>query len=360
MSTEPLQATILIVDDTPENIDILVELLAPNYRTRVALNGERALQLAQREPYPDLILLDVMMPGMSGYEVCEQLKQLPRLAAVPVIFITAMSETEDEQHGLDLGAVDYITKPIRPAIVKSRIATHLQLYQHQKVLEETVCRRTAALRRTRLQVIRRLGRAAEFRDNETGNHVVRMSHYSRLIASAYGLDERQIERLFQVAPMHDVGKIGVSDHILLKPSKLSPEEWREMQRHCDIGAEIIGNHQDELLSAARLVALTHHEKWNGSGYPQGLRGEEIPLFGRIVALADVFDALTSARPYKAAWPVERAVELINAEAGEHFDPALIAPFHQVLPQILQVKERYAEGREHLSDTDLTADGRTAI
>ncbi len=341
--------TILIVDDTPENIDILVAILSPEYALKVAVNGERALKLAQMPPYPDLILLDIMMPGMSGYELCSRIKQIPELRKIPVIFITAMNESEDEQLGLALGAVDYIIKPMSPPIVLARIKTHLQLYDQTRTLEQMVQNRTIELEHTRQQVILRLGRAAEFKDNETGNHVLRMSHYSRLIAEAAQLDRRVVDLLFHVAPMHDVGKIGIPDSVLLKPESLNAEEWALMRQHPQMGADIIGEHPDDLLQAARLVALTHHEKWNGSGYPAGLKGDEIPLLGRIVAIADVFDALTSARPYKAAWPIEQAVTLIEEGSGIHFDPGLILPFRTALPQMLMIKERYAEERGAITD-----------
>ena len=251
-----------------------------------------------------------------------------------------------------MGAVDYIIKPISPAIVLARVRTHLALYDQTRELERLVDLRTAELETTRLQIIRRLGRAAEFKDNETGNHVIRMSHYARLTAQAAGLGSAQVEVLFHAAPMHDVGKIGIPDNILLKPGKLDEVEWEVMRQHPAMGAKIIGQHSDELLQAASSVALTHHEKWDGSGYPQGLRGEEIPIFGRIVAIADVFDALTSVRPYKKAWTVEAALQMIDEGAGQHFDPGLIQPFKSALPDILKIKAQYAEELGALTDLDL--------
>ncbi|TXH90679.1 MAG: two-component system response regulator [Rhodoferax sp.] len=344
--------TVLIVDDTPENIDVLTEVLAPHYQLKVATNGEKALRIMAAEHKPDLILLDIMMPGISGYEVCQRLKRNSDTHGIPIIFVTAMGEMEDEKKGLELGAVDYITKPISPAIVLARVRTHLALYDQTRELERMVALRTAELQTTRLQIIRRLGRAAEFKDNETGNHVIRMSHYARLTALAMGMPEARANLLFHAAPMHDVGKIGIPDNILLKPGKLDATEWEVMRQHPQMGADIIGQHKDELLEAAHSVALTHHEKWDGSGYPHGLRGEEIPVFGRIVAIADVFDALTTARPYKTAWTVDAAVAHIEASAGQHFDPALIAPFKTALPQMLAIQARYAEENGALPDLDL--------
>ncbi|MBF0417896.1 MAG: response regulator, partial [Magnetococcales bacterium] len=308
---------------------------------------------------PDLILLDVMMPDMDGYEVCRRLKQDPRTRKIPLIFVTAKQETEDETYGLELGAVDYITKPFSPAVVLARVRTHLQLARARQelaraneVLEERVRQRTEELHNknleleeTRLEIIRRLGRAAEYKDNETGLHVIRMSHYSRLLALAAGLDEKRVETLFQAAPMHDIGKIGIPDLILLKPARLSSDEWNVMRSHPDIGAGIIGRQSSPLLETARIVAQTHHEKWDGSGYPRGLSGEEIPIEGRIVAIADVFDALTTRRPYKEAWPIAKAVELLTEGAGSHFDPRLVPLFITILPKVLEVRESWKEHEE---------------
>ena len=341
MSSNSKQS-ILVVDDTPENIDVLSGVLRTEFKVKAALNGERALKIAFSDPKPDMILLDIMMPGMDGYEVCRQLKENPATSKIPVIFVTAKNQEEDEKRGLELGAVDYITKPISPAIVKARVHTHLALYDQNRYLENKVKERTSELEETRLQVIRRLGRAAEYKDNETGLHVIRMSHYSQLIARAYGGNETWVELLFNAAPMHDIGKIGIADGILLKPGKLDDVEWKVMQKHAEIGADIIGEHPSPLLKLSRLVAVTHHEKWDGSGYPNGLAGENIALEGRIVAIADVFDALTSERPYKKAWRVNDAVQLMDDNSGRHFDPQLIPLLHEVLPEILAIKEKYAE------------------
>lgn len=349
MTTDSTQSTILLVDDVADNIDILNAILSPHYRTRVALNGEKALRIAGSANPPDLILLDIMMPGLSGYDVCQQLKANPDTRDIPVIFVTAMSEVEDEKRGLELGAVDYITKPVSPPIVLARVRTHLALYDQNRELARQVRERTAELFNTRQQIIRRLGRAAEFRDNETGNHIIRMSHFCRLIGAAAGLGEKSVEILYNASPMHDVGKIGIPDHILLKQGKLDNEEWAIMRRHPEIGAEIIGQHSDELLQTAWMIALCHHEKWDGSGYPSGLKGEQIPLMARIAALADVFDALTTVRPYKRAWSVEEAVSFIESQAGSHFDPALIEPFKRVLPDMLRIREEFSDSLGALED-----------
>jgi len=336
------KATVLVVDDTPENIDVLSGILKPHYRVKAAINGRLALSIAAREPQPDLILLDIMMPEIDGYEVCRRLKTDPLTAAIPVIFVTAKSEVEDEQQGFSLGAVDYITKPVSPPRVLARVRTHLALYDQARHLEALVQERTGQLQETRLEVIRRLGRAAEYKDNETGTHVIRMSWFCRFIAEAMGMPEDWCELLYNAAPMHDVGKIGIPDRILLKPGKLDDMEWQEMQRHAEYGAEIIGEHDSPLLAMAHEIAKNHHEKWDGSGYPRGLRGEDIPLSARIVAVADVFDALTSERPYKKAWTEDEAIALLQREAGAHFDPKLVPLLVQCLPRVREVQEAYRD------------------
>src|SRR4051812_2331284 len=337
-----MQATILVVDDTPSNIAVLMEILRGDYRILAATSGEQALKIARGDPPPDLILLDVMMPGMSGHEVCERLKADSSTRKIPVIFVTAMNQVDDKTRGFALGAVDYITKPVSPPIVKARVKTHLALYDQNRELERMVRERTAELHHTRLEIIKRLGRAGEFRDNETGMHVIRVAHYCRLLGEAVRMNEEDLDLLFNAAPMHDIGKIGIRDHALLKPGKLEDEEIKIMRRHVPFGAEIIGEHSDGLLSMARVIALTHHEKWDGTGYHRGLKGEEIPLVGRITSIADVFDALTSARPYKKPWPIEDAVKYLQREAGFSFDPELVGKFVAILPQILAVREQYSD------------------
>ena len=332
---------VLIVDDSPESIDVLRGVLGSEYRVCVAINGMKALEIAPNVN-PDIILLDVMMPDMDGYETCQRLKAISSLAQTPIIFVTTLGETDSQLRGLELGAVDYITKPFAASLVKSRVRTHVSLYRHCTQLQHMVLERTEELLDTRLEIIRRLGRAAEYRDNETGMHVMRMSHMTRLLAIAHGVDEGKAEVLFQASPMHDVGKIGTPDHILLKPGKLSDEEWVIIKKHTTIGAEIIGDHPSELMSTARDVALRHHERWDGGGYPDGLKGEEIPLEARIVAIADVFDALLSVRPYKPAWPIEKAMQYMRESSGSHFDPSLLGTFLAILPDCLEVRERYRD------------------
>jgi len=270
--------TILVVDDTTENIDILKGILSNHYRVKAATTGQKALEIAFSSP-PDLILLDIVMPDINGYEVCLQLKKNPSTQKIPVIFVTALDDNEDEKRGFDLGAVDYITKPVSVPIVKSRVRTHLDLFDQNRALEIKVRQRTEELRQNRLNIIRQLGHAAEFKDNETGLHVIRMSHYSKILAKAIGMTDTEVEMVLHAAPMHDVGKIGIPDKILLKPGKLDKDEWAIMQKHPEFGVQILGKHDDALLQMASTIAYTHHEKWNGKGYPQGLKGEETPLSG---------------------------------------------------------------------------------
>jgi len=371
--------TLLIVDDVPTNIDVLRGVLSDHYRLKAATGGARALQIAQQDPMPDLVLLDVMMPDMDGYDVCRHLKADPRTHHIPVIFVSARDDEDDHELGFDAGAVDYITKPIRPRIVLSRVAVHLAAHRHTQELERLVRERTRQLNhasvkiirnlcnaaefkddetgelerlvreRTRqlnhasVKIIRNLCNAAEFKDDETGKHVVRMSHYARALAHAMQQDAAWSELLFNAAPMHDVGKIGIPDHILGKPGKLTPDEWEIMKTHAAIGAHIIGDPEgSDLLALAATVAVSHHEKWDGSGYPNGLSGDAIPLAGRIIAVADVFDALTSARPYKKAWSVDEAFAHIQAHAGAHFDPGIASLFIAIRSEIERIRQTYAD------------------
>ena len=336
--------TVLVADDSPQNIELLSRLLGQDYRIKVATSGEKALKLVYSDEPPDLILLDIMMPDLSGHEVCRRIKANPDRRSIPIIFVTAMTTVEDESLGLSLGAVDYITKPISPPLVQARVRAHLALYDQSRELERMVAQRTSELLATRQQLIRRLGRAGEFKDNETGNHVIRMAHICRLIGVQAGLGPAALQLLFQAAALHDVGKIGVPDHILLKPGPLNDAEWSLMRRHPQIGADIIGQHDNELLTMARTIALSHHERFDGTGYPMGLLGEQIPLVGRIVALADVFDALMSQRPYKPAFSAARSLEIMMGERGMHFDPVLLDCFLARQHEILQVMAQYADER----------------
>ncbi|MEK6662458.1 MAG: HD domain-containing phosphohydrolase [Pseudomonadota bacterium] len=356
MQTDPplivdhTSARILIVDDEPANLKLLEKMLnRQGYDNLTLIEDPREVLQAYEHDMPDIILLDLNMPHLDGFAVLELLKEKSGMALPPVLVLTAQQGHEHRLRALENGARDYLTKPFDRAELLARVRNLIEAQLFKKymrdqneVLEQMVRERTRKLRSTRLQIVRRLGRAAEFRDNETGFHILRMSHTSELLARALGWDEDRCELLLHASPMHDVGKIGIPDRILLKPGKLDPEEWEIMKSHVTIGAHILDGDDSTLLTLAREIALSHHEKWDGSGYPYGLSGEAIPLSGRIVALADVFDALTSERPYKRAWPVEATLEYLHEQSGKHFDPVLVGHFMQLLPQVLAIRTRFAE------------------
>lgn len=322
--------SILIVDDEVINLQVLQNILQDEYQVLFAKSADRAIELA-RSNLPDLILMDIMMPEKTGYEALEELQAEPSTSRIPLIFVTAMSDVEDESRGLELGAVDYITKPVNADIVKARVKNHLNLVRMEELNE------------TRLQIIQSLGHAAEYKDNETGLHVIRMSHYSRLLGEKIGMESEQLDILFAASPMHDVGKIGIPDALLLKPGRLDPDEWEVMMTHTTIGRNIIGeNNKSTLLRVAAEIAYNHHEKWDGSGYPQQLSGEDITIEGRIVALADVFDALTTVRPYKDAWTTDETLQYIEEQSGKSFDPELVSAFLSLEDDLLQIKTRWME------------------
>jgi putative two-component system response regulator len=341
MNEEGSRETILVVDDFKTNVEYLRDILEAEYRVVAAYNGDEAIATAQAER-PDLILLDVMMPGKDGYAVCQELKSDIRTANIPIIFVTALGDEKDEARAFEAGGSDFLTKPVKVVVAKRRIRTQLERQYQLRRLEAEVEKRTNEIETTRARIIECLGKASEFRDNETGNHVIRMSGYAERIGLAYGLPEEEA-RLYRFAtPMHDVGKIGIRDSILLKPGKLDPEEFAEMKKHCEIGERILGDDGSALLHTAAICAKTHHERWDGKGYPQGLAGDDIPLVGRIATVADVFDALTSVRPYKEAWPIGRATAEIQNASGTQFDPAVVSAFAKALESILEIRESYIE------------------
>ena len=341
--TEPTRAKILVVDDEPANLNLMRQILKNDYDLAFAKSGADAFVNLQKQ-VPDLILLDVMMPGMDGYEVCEKLKADPRFSDVPVIFCTAMTEEGDEVRGFKLGAADYVTKPVRPAVVLARVRTHLSLADQHRATREEVKRAHKDLLESRLNALLMLGKAAEFKDNDTGLHVVRMSQYSRLLAEAIGWNDESCEVLLNAAPMHDVGKISTPDSILKKPGRLNDEELIVMRQHAESGARIIDEAKSDtpLFRMAREIALCRHEKWDGSGYPQGLAGEDIPIAARVVAIADVFDALTSQRPYKSAWSLDQTFDFLREHAGTHFDPQLVDALSALRPAITEIQRRWSE------------------
>ena len=350
INTDLKQASILVVDDELANVRLLEKILSTmGYRNVVCTQDPLKVSSLYKEHNCDLILLDLDMPILDGYGVMSQLDELAGDNPPAILVLTAQHTQSFRQRALDSGARDYVTKPFDANELLSRISNLLEVQmahkfmQHQnEILEQKIQERTQAIHDTRLQVVRCLGRAAEYRDEETGLHIIRMSKMAAVIAKAAGLDEAQCDLLLNAAPMHDIGKIGIPDHILLKPGKFEPAEWKIMQTHAQIGADILSGDDSDLMSMAHDIAISHHEKWNGKGYPNNLEGEDIPLVGRVTALADVFDALTSVRPYKKAWSVEKAVDLIKEERGQHFDPRLVDLFLENLPHIIAIKEKYAE------------------
>lgn len=355
--------TILVVDDTPDNITLLCGLLGDHYKNKVATNGQKALQIAFTEPYPDLILLDIMMPGMDGYEVCRLLQANPATSAIPVIFLTAKSLDEDETKGFELGAVDYITKPITPAILMARVQTHLALKQARSflqkqndILEDQVKKRTRQLEALQDALIISMASLAETRDNETGHHIRRTQYYIHALAKrlalepgfAEALTPKDIELIYKTAPLHDIGKVGVPDRILLKPGRLTPEEFEEMKRHTlygrdalDAAAKTLGT-DETFLNTAREIAYYHHEKWDGTGYPEGIAGENIPVAARLMAIVDVYDALISRRPYKEPMPHEQAYAIIRNGRGTHFDPAVVDAFEAIEDTVADIAAKYTD------------------
>ena len=362
MNSKDPTPRILLVDDEPINVKVLVDLLRPSYELIVAKNGRQALECLQDSPLPDLALLDVMMPEMNGLELCRRMKADSRTAEIPIIFISALGQIHDEMSGFDLGGVDYITKPISPPIVMARVRTHVALRKAQQelarqnvTLEEIVAARTRELGLTQDATIRALASLAETRDNETGAHLKRTQYYVKRLAEelrghppfAAALTKRAIQLMFKSAPLHDIGKVGIPDAILLKPGKLTDDEFAIMKTHAALGRDALTRALDneeptEFLRYAVDICGSHHEKWDGTGYPAGLKGEDIPLAARLMALADVYDALTTRRVYKAAFSHARAQQIIEDGGGRHFDPAVVAAFLRCIEDFQQIAKTYAD------------------
>jgi len=347
---EPSQACILIVDDEAVNLKLLERMLrGQGYENLILTQDPRDVVNDYKKNQPDLILLDINMPHLDGYAVMEELRELRDPLLPPVLILTAQNTKDYLLRALASGARDFVSKPFDRNELLMRVRNlldaqlaHRVLYQQKDVLEQMVRERTSELHHTRLQVVQRLGMAAEYRDEETGCHILRMSHICALLAKEVGWTDMECDLILNASPMHDIGKIGIPDAILLKPGKLDPHEWDVMKTHASIGAKLLDGDESDLICMAREIALTHHEKWDGSGYPQGLCGDSIPQAGRIAALADVFDALTSERPYKKAWTIEAAVELIVENKGKHFDPELVEIFVRQLPNIIAIKDNFSE------------------
>jgi putative two-component system response regulator len=360
--------TILVVDDTPDNLTLVSNLLKKDYRVRVAISGEKALKIAFSESPPDLILLDVMMPVMDGYEVCQQLRSNALTVHIPIIFLTAKSEVEDERKGLSLGASDYITKPISPPILEARVKTHLVAKAHADFLtdktaylENEVARRTREINAIQDVTIQAMASLAETRDSDTGNHIRRTQFYVKALTSKLKsharfstyLNDGMIDIIFKSAPLHDIGKVGIPDRILLKPGRFDAAEFEIMKTHTTLGRDAIQAAENSLglqvdfLSVAKEITYGHQEKWDGTGYPIGLKGESIPISARLMALADVYDALISRRVYKESMSHEKAVSIIVEGRGSHFDPDMVDAFLAIQDEIKAIAMRYAD-----SDADM--------
>ncbi|NDV26869.1 HD domain-containing phosphohydrolase [Desulfovibrio sp. JC010] len=345
-----LESSILIVDDNPTNIVLLENILErKGYENYTSTADPRTVAPLHAEEDFDLILLDIRMPHMSGIEVLNVLREKGTDEFLPILVLTAQTDQQTRQEALEAGATDFLTKPFEYWEVLLRIRNMLETRYYYKrqverrgQLEAEVRRRTKAIRETQFEIVQRLGRAGEFRDNQTGAHVLRVSKVAEIIARAMGMDDEFCELILYASPMHDVGKIAIPDSILLKPGSLTPEEWEIMKKHCASGCEIMGDHPSEILWVASQIALYHHERWDGKGYPEGLKGEDIPLYARITAVSDVFDALMSERPYKQPWTVDRAIEYITQESGKQFDPNVVSAFLGNLSAIVAVRDEFPD------------------
>jgi|CXWL01.1.fsa_nt_gi putative two-component system response regulator len=342
---------ILVADDSEDIRNLFGVMLKKNYDVKFAVNSDETLAAADTDPLPDLILLDVDMPSLNGFEVCARLKSNPALAHIPVIFVTGRTDPRDQAQGLRAGAVDYIVKPISAPITMLRVKTQLALVDQRRALEDQIHARTEELHETRLQLIRRLARAMEYREGGLTNRVSRVRHYVQLLAKALGLNDKVVELLSEAAPLYDIGKLAVPDHVLRKSDKLNASEWVEIRKHPETGASIIGEHKDPLLEQARIMALTHHERWDGAGYPRKLKGDAIPLPGRIMAVADAFEAMTATQRHRSPISVIEAGRILMAESGKQFDPKVVAAFVKVAKNFEKVRAHFKDELEGIHDLD---------
>jgi putative two-component system response regulator len=348
---------VLAVDDSTDLLSLMAKALGTDYRVLTAADGAGALKAAQGDPPPDLVLLDVEMPGFSGFDVCKKLKGDPGTSDIPIIFLTGKGEAQAQVEGFKLGAIDYITKPIKVEVLKARVRLHIALINRRHELERLVHERTAQLLHTRTELIRRLGRAMEMHESSAvGNRVMRLAQYARLVALAAGAKPAVAEMMYVAAPLHDVGKIGVPAEILRKKEKLSAPDWERVRRHPRIGAEIIGEHDDPLLKLARQIALTHHENWDGSGYPDGLKGEAIPWPGRVMAVVDAFEAMTTTQFYRDPRKIEEAAAEIAKGAGTRYDPKVVEAFKKALPAMAKVRQVLSDALGDLINLDFAKTG----
>jgi putative two-component system response regulator len=358
--SEKQKPVILAVDDATDLLALMAKALSADYQVITAADPGTAIEKAFAEPRPDLILLDVEMPDVNGFEVCKALKAEAQTANIPVVFLTGKAEAQAQVEGFQLGAVDYITKPINAAVLRARVRLHLALADRRIELEQLVNERTAQLEKTRTDLIKRLSRAMEMHESAAvGNRVVRVGQYAKLLSQAAGQKPQICEMMLIAAPLFDVGKLGVPAEILRKKEKLSAPDWERVKRHPALGAEIIGEHDDPLLKLARQIALTHHEFWDGSGYPQGLKGEAIPWPGRVIAIVDAFEAMTTTQFYREPMSVEDAGDEIEIGSGRKYDPKLVEAFKKALPVFKKVREAYSDALGDMINLDFAAKGAAA-
>jgi putative two-component system response regulator len=351
MENDTSAHSILVVDDDATNLRMLQEILKPFYKVYAAPSGERALGFLENR-VPDLIILDVEMPVMSGYELIKNLKDDPRFALIPVLFLTAQEGRDKEEEAFRLGAVDYILKPITTGVVRARVNLHIELGDYRKRMETLVEQKTGQLRRVQDSILDVMASVTSWCDGGTGGHIDRMTAYTALVVNGlaehndpgYSFDPVYGEYVIKASKLHDIGKVAVSDSILLKPGKLTPEEFSEIKKHTTCGAQMIDDAithlggDSQFLFVAREIVVSHHEWWNGSGYPNGLLGNAIPLSGRVLAVADIYDTLTSDRPYKSAMPHKEAMSVIREETGRHFDPRMMELLKDTFPLFEEVAE----------------------
>lgn len=356
MSTQPAAdaPVILVIDDADDARALVTKVLTPRYRVRAAKDGAEGLRIAQEATPSDLILLDVMMVGMDGYKVCKALKENPATADIPVIFHTVLSDVGDEAMGFQLGAVDYISKPVSPELLRARVDAHVALGRRRRELERVVRDRTSQLEKANHHLVQRLARVIEHHEGPAyRNQIMRVSQYVHLISQAAGAKPKVIEMMVKAAPLYDIGKLAIPAQVLRKPAKLDDAEWKIVRKHPEIGAEIIGDHPDPLFRLARSMSLSHHERWDGAGYPLGLKGEAIPWPGRVMAIVDAFENMTTTQYRREPIPVDEAARRIKDEGGKAFDPALLAAFSSALPGMRKVRAKLADSLGEILDLDFT-------
>lgn len=333
---------ILIISDSNNRELELQKILGSTYEIEIAKIGDNPLQVVEQYPQPSIILITKSQTTDESYTLCGKINNNPFLRNIPVILIDEVEDLNSELKAIEFGAVDYLSRPLHSELTLTRIKRHISNFAQVSILENEVLRRSEELEQTQIGTIKQLSRAAEFKLHENNNHIIRVSHYAKIIAETLGLGEKWCDLIFKATPMHDVGKLGIPDKLLLKPGKLTPSEWKVIYKHPEMGAKIIGECHSNLMRTAKEIALSHHEKWNGTGYPNKLSGEDIPLSGRIVAIADVFDVLTTKQAHKPAWPLNDSIRFIEQNSGIHFDPKVVDALKLSIDRITEILERFAD------------------